>query len=72
LSKDPSGNLNFGLVDTNYPPDNETDLGLVMSGCVAISILKGISTGTPTGQDIGEDIEFDKINLNNGVDFWLK
>ena len=72
LNKDPSGNLNFGLVDTNYPPDNETDLGLVMSGYVAISILKGISTGTPTGHNIGEDIEFDKINLSNGVDFWLK
>ena len=72
LNKDASGNLNFGLVDTNYPPDNETDLGLVMSGYVAISILKGISTGTPTGHNIGEDIEFDKINLSNGVDFWLK
>ena len=46
------GQSQFGLVDTNYPPDNETDLGLVMSGYVAISILKGISTGTPTGHDI--------------------
>jgi len=43
-----------------------------MSGYIAISILKGISTGTPTGHSIGEEIEVDKINLSQEVDFWLK
>ena len=54
------------------PPDDETDLGLVMSGYIAISILKGISTGTPTGHSIGEEIDVDNINLSHEVDFWLK
>ncbi len=43
-----------------------------MSGYIAISILKGISTGTPKGHSIGEEIEVDKINLSQEVDFWLK
>ena len=56
LTADGKGNLNFGLVDTEFEPDNETDLGLVLSGYAAITVLKGVSPGRPTDAEYGSDL----------------
>lgn len=72
LNSDGMGNLNFGLVDTEFEADEETDLGLVLSGYTAITVLKGVSPGKPSsfefGADIGEEFSF----VDDSVEFLLK
>ena len=65
LKADGKGNLNFGLVDTEFEPDNETDLGLVLSGYTAITVLKGVSPGRPRDAEYGSD-------LSEGFSFYDK
>ena len=56
LKIDSAGNLNFDLVDTHFEPDDETDLGLVLSGYTAVTVLKGISPGRPSAVEYGADL----------------
>ena len=72
LDSDGEGNLNFGLVDTDFEPDEETDLGLVLSGYTAVTLLKGVSPGRPTSSEFGAQIE-EEFSLGDGsLEFLLK
>ena len=56
LNSDGKGNLNFGLVETEYEPDNETDLGVVLNGYTAITLIKGLSPGRLEDSEFGDDV----------------
>ena len=72
VDSDGEGNLNFGLVDTDFEPDEETDLGLVLSGYTAVTLLKGVSSGRPSSSEFGAQIE-EEFSLGDGsLEFLLK
>jgi 5'-nucleotidase len=54
LQVEADGKLIFGLIDTEYAPDEETDLGLIKSGFAAVSELSGIAAKAPTGSAYGD------------------
>ena len=72
LKADGKGNLNFGLVDTEFEPDNETDLGLVLSGYTAITVLKGVSPGRPMDTEYGSDLPERFSFADKPVEFLVK
>ena len=69
LNADGKGNLNFGLTDTEFKPDDEIDLGLVLNGYTAITILKGVSPGRPVEAEYGSDLHAEFSFTDNPVEF---
>ena len=72
LKKDGEGNLNFDLVDTQFKPDNETDLGLVLSGYTAVTLLKGISPGRPSEAEYGDDLTEQFSFLDSALEYLVR
>ena len=66
---DGKGNLNFGLIDTEFEPDDETDLGLVLNGYTAVTILKGVSPGRPVEAEYGTDLRAEFSFADKPVEF---
>ena len=72
LNSDGKGNLNFGLVETEYEPDNETDLGVVLNGYTAITLIQGLSPGRPEDSEFGDDVLKGLSLESRPVEFLLK
>ena len=53
-------------------PDNETDLGLVLSGYTAITVLKGVSPGRPMDTEYGSDLPEGFSFADKTVEFLVK
>ena len=64
--------MNFDLVDTQFKPDNETDLGLVLSGYTAVTVLKGISPGRPSEAEYGDDLTEQFSFLDSAVEYLVR
>ncbi|HCG70500.1 MAG TPA: hypothetical protein DE147_08560, partial [Gammaproteobacteria bacterium] len=54
LQVEADGKLTFGLIDTEYGPDEVTDLGLIKNGWAAVSELSGIAAKAPAGSAYGD------------------
>lgn len=54
LQVEADGKLSFGLIDTEYAPDELTDLGLIKNGWAAVSELSGIAAKAPAGSAYGD------------------